>query len=214
MELRYASPMSNPSSDVRAALSRNVERLDVALNQDPALKPAAVSIAVLEEADGAPAFILTRRAGGLRRHARQWALPGGRLDPGETLMQAALREMEEEVGLRLDPSALIGRLDDYPTRSGYNISPFVFWAGRTPDLEANPAEVHAIYRIPLAELDSPQSPNLISIPESDRPVIRMAIAGDMVHAPTAALLYQFREVAMHGRMVRVDHYEQPVFAWR
>ncbi|MEQ9121181.1 MAG: coenzyme A pyrophosphatase, partial [Alphaproteobacteria bacterium] len=81
-------------------------------------------------------------------------------------------------------------------------------------LEPNPDEVHALYRIPLEELNRPESPNLISIPESDRPVIRMAIMEDLVHAPTAALLYQFREVAMHGRPTRVIHYEQPVFAWR
>ena len=206
--------MSARKVDVRARLAANLARLDPVRVEDPALKAAAVAIAVLEDAEGAPAFILTRRSGRLRRHARQWALPGGRLDPGETEMEAALREMEEEIGLTLAPAALIGRLDDYPTRSGYNITPFVFWAGRTPALQPNPDEVHALYRIPLEELDRPESPDLISIPESDRPVIRMAIMEDMVHAPTAALLYQFREVAMHGRMTRVVHFEQPVFAWR
>lgn len=201
------------SAETRQRLARNLSDLDPRTVAEPGLKAAAVAIAVLIGEDGAPAFVLTRRSGGLRRHARQWALPGGRLDPGETPVEAALREMDEEIGLRLDPDALIGRLDDYPTRSGYNITPFVFWAGRTPDLKANPDEVHALYRIPLTELDRPESPDLISIPESDRPVIRMLIMEDMVHAPTAALLYQFREVAMHGRMARVAHYEQPVFAW-
>ncbi len=181
---------------------------------DPTLKHAAVSIAVLREPDGRLAFVLTRRSGALRKHARQWALPGGRLDPGETPLEAALREMDEEIGLKLPPAALIGRLDDYPTRSGYNITPFVVWAGDAPAFTPNPDEVHALYRIPLEELNRPESPDLISIPESDRPVIRMAIMEDMVHAPTAALLYQFREVAMHGRPARVAHFEQPVFAWR
>ena len=199
---------------VRADLARNMDQWQATAVTDASLTHAAVSIAVLEEPDGSPAFILTRRSAKLRKHARQWALPGGRLDPGETPLQAALREMEEEVGLSLTPDALIGRLDDYPTRSGYNITPFVFWAGRTPELTANPDEVHAIYRIPLEELNRPESPDLIQIPESDRPVIRMAIMDDMVHAPTAALLYQFREVAMHGRETKVDHYEQPIFAWR
>lgn len=180
---------------------------------DPSLKAAAVTVAVMTDADGAPAFILTRRSGHLRRHARQWALPGGRLDPGETAIEAALREMEEEIGLSLEPADLVGRLDDYPTRSGYNITPFVFWAGAEPKLTPSPDEVHALYRIPLGELDRPESPDIIRIPESDRPVLRMAIMEDMVHAPTAAVLYQFREVAMHGRAARVAHYEQPVFAW-
>jgi len=199
---------------MRDLLARNLSGLTPNVVVDPKLKAAAVAVAVLEEADGAPAFILTRRSAALRRHARQWALPGGRLDPGENAMEAALREMEEEIGLRLTPEALIGRLDDYPTRSGYNITPFVFWAGASPRLTPNPDEVHALYRIPLEELNRPESPDLITIPESDRPVIRMAIMEDMVHAPTAAVLYQFREVAMHGRMTRVRHYEQPVFAWR
>lgn len=199
---------------MRDRLAANIAGLDRREVDDPALKAAAVSIAVFREADGGHAFCLTRRAGTLRSHSRQWALPGGRRDPGETLVQAALREMDEEIGLRLTPDALIGRLDDYPTRSGYNIAPFVFWAGEAPEMTPNPAEVHALYRIPLVELDRPESPNIIRIPESDRPVLRMAIMEDMVHAPTAAVLYQFREVAMHGRMTRVDHYEQPVFAWR
>lgn len=203
----------NPET-LRDRLARNLAAMEAHVVHDAGLKAAAVAIAVLEEPDGAPAFVLTRRSARLRRHARQWALPGGRVDPGETPLEAALREMTEEIGLALSPDDLVGRLDDYPTRSGYNITPFVFWAGRAPVLEPNPDEVHALYRIPLEELNRPESPNLISIPESDRPVIRMAIMEDMVHAPTAALLYQFREVAMHGRPTRVIHYEQPVFAWR
>ncbi len=205
--------MTAPSG-VRMRLERNLALQDAHIVTDHALKAAAVAIAVLEDEAGEPAFVLTRRSGNLRRHARQWALPGGRLDPGETALEAALREMDEEIGLRLAPESLIGRLDDYPTRSGYNITPFIFWAGRAPKLTANPDEVHALYRIPLVELDRPESPDLIAIPESDRPVLRMAITEDMVHAPTAALLYQFRELAMHGRPTRVAHYEQPVFAWR
>lgn len=198
---------------LRQSMAQNLSGLETETLTDHGLTPAAVAFAVTVDEAGAPAFILTRRSGRLRRHARQWALPGGRQDPGETLLQAALREMDEEIGLSLPPDTLIGRLDDYPTRSGYCISPFVFWAGPAPNLTPNPDEVHSLYRIPLAELDRPESPDMISIPESDRPVLRMAIMDDMVHAPTAAILYQFREVAMHGRMTRVDHYEQPVFAW-
>ena len=201
-------------NQLREKLASNLTCLDLDIVQEDALTPAAVASAVTEDETGAPAFILTRRSGRLRRHARQWALPGGRQDPGETLLEAALREMDEEVGLLLGPDTLLGRLDDYPTRSGYCISPFVFWAGPAPNLTPNPDEVHSLYRIPLEELNRPESPDMISIPESDRPVIRMAIMDDMVHAPTAALLYQFREVAMHGRETKVDHYEQPVFAWR
>jgi len=202
------------ASAVAQNLKGNLDRFDAASRRRPDLKAAAVAVAVFETAAGEPAFALTRRSAGLRRHSRQWALPGGRLDPGETEIEAALREMHEEIGLLLGPEALLGRLDDYPTRSGYNIAPFVFWAGRAPAFEPNPDEVSALYEIPLEELNRPESPDLIRIPESDRPVIRMAIMEDMVHAPTAAVLYQFREVAMHGRDVRVAEFEQPVFAWR
>lgn len=201
------------SADLRTLLTDNLGALDIQISENHGLTPAAVAIAITEDEAGEPAFILTRRSGRLRRHARQWALPGGRQDPGETLLETALREMDEEIGLPLAPNTLLGQLDDYPTRSGYCISTYVFWAGPTPVLTPNPDEVYALYRIRLEELNRHESPDIISIPESDRPVIRMAIMDDMVHAPTAAILYQFREVAMHRRMTRVDHYEQPVFAW-
>ena len=109
---------------------------------------------------------------------------------------------------------VIGLLDDYPTRSGFVITPVVVWAGASADLLPDPREVAAAYRIPLEELDHPEIPRLRRIPESDRPVISIPLAGHDVHAPTAAVVYQFREVALHGRETRVAHFEQPVFAWR
>ena len=83
---------------------------------------------------GGPAVLLTRRAVGLRAHSGQWALPGGRVEPGESALDAARRELREEIGLVLDASAVIGVLDDYPTRSGYVITPVVFWGGEDPQL--------------------------------------------------------------------------------
>ena len=58
------------------------------------------------------------------------------------------------------------------------------------------------------------SPEIVAIEESDRPIIRLPLPVANVNAPTAAVLYQFREVALAGRDTRVDHFEQPVFAWR
>jgi 8-oxo-dGTP pyrophosphatase MutT (NUDIX family) len=163
---------------------------------------------------GGAAFLLCRRASRLRSHAGQWALPGGRLDDGETHMDAALRELDEELGLRLDPDSVVGLLDDYPTRSGYVITPVVLWGGADPQLEPAPDEVLAVYRIGLHALRDSE-PRFISIPESDRPVVQLPLGNDLIHAPTAAILYQLREVALLGRPgVRVDHLEQPVFAWR
>lgn len=189
---------------------------------------AAVAIAVLEEGAGADlpglprhdqwsrraALLLTRRAGHLRQHAGQWALPGGRLDDGETPEQAALRELDEEVGLRLPPDAVLGRLDDYATRSGYTITPVVVWAGRAEVLSPNADEVSSVHRIPVAEFLRSDAPLLNRIPQSEHPVLRMPVGTAWIAAPTAAMLYQFREVLILDRPTRVAHFEQPVFAWK
>jgi mutator protein MutT len=175
---------------------------------------AAVAIALVDDDDGRACFVLTRRAEKMRRHAGQWALPGGRLDPGETPITAALRELHEEVGLEAKDEAPLGALDDYPTRSGFVITPVVVWGGAAALMRADPAEVAEIHRVPVDELDRPGVPRLRSIPESDRPVISIPLVGTQIHAPTAAILYQLREVGLRGLDTRVDHYEQPVFAWR
>ena len=163
---------------------------------------------------GGAAFLLCRRPSKMRRHAGQWALPGGRIDGGETPLEAALRELEEELGLRLKAETVVGWLDDYATRSGFVITPVVLWCDADPSLEPDPDEVFAVYRVGLqALLDG--EPRFVPIPESDRPVVQMPLGNDLIHAPTGAILYQFREVALRGRIgERNDHLEEPVFAWR
>jgi 8-oxo-dGTP pyrophosphatase MutT (NUDIX family) len=177
-------------------------------------KRAAVACLLTFDEQDRPAFVLTRRSSRLSSHKGQWALPGGRLDEGETPVRAALREVEEEVGVTVPESQVLGILDDYVTRSGYCITPIVAWLGPDVSFVLNPDEVQELYLIPLADLDVEGSPEFVSIPESDKPVIRMPIMTYKIHAPTAAVLYQFRDVALHGRDTRVAHYEQPVFAWR
>jgi len=162
----------------------------------------------------APALLLTRRAEGLRSHAGQWALPGGRIDAGETPEQAALRELAKEVGLVLAADAVLGRLDDYATRSGYLVTPVVVWAGPAGELRANEAEVASIHRIPFAELLREDAPMLEHEHEAEHPVLRMPVGRSWIAAPTAAFLYQFRERVLLGRDTRVAHFEQPAFAWR
>jgi 8-oxo-dGTP pyrophosphatase MutT (NUDIX family) len=181
----------------------------------PALKRAAVAIALVagDDVAGATALLLTRRAAGLRAHGSQWALPGGRCDAGETPVAAALRELHEEVGLGLAPDAVLGLLDDYPTRSGYLITPVVVWAATSAVLSLNPAEVASAHRIALSDIERAEAFDFTAIPESDRRVIRFHLAGQLIHAPTAALIYQFREV-LAGRATRVAELEQPVFAWK
>jgi len=177
-------------------------------------RPAAVAIVLVPDEDGRACFLLTRRAATLRAHARQWALPGGRLEPGESPEAAALRELHEELGVVLDGDTVLGRLDDYPTRSGFVITPVVVWGESAAEPTLNADEVARVYRVPLDDLDRPEVPILVTIPESERPVIQMPLLGTLIHAPTAAVLYQLREVVMHGRATRVDHFEQPVWAWR
>ena len=180
----------------------------------PALKRAAVAIALTEaEAAGGTALLLTLRASGLRAHSNQWALPGGRCDEGETPAQAALRELHEELGLELGKGDVLGLLDDYPTRSGYLITPVVLWAGTGAALSPNPDEVASVHRIALENIEDADAFSFTTIPESTRRVIRFRHAGQFIHAPTAALIYQFREV-LAGRDTRVAELEQPVFAWK
>jgi mutator protein MutT len=189
-------------------------------------RAAAVAVAICEEGTGADlpgiaaptawsghaALLLTRRAEGLGTHGGQWALPGGRIDAGETAEQAALREMEEEIGLALPPESVLGRLDDFSSRSGFAITPVVVWAGAARGLVANPGEVASIHRIPLAEFMRADAPMLEALEGSEHPVLRMPVGERAIAAPTAAILYQFREVCLLGRTTRVAHFEQPLFA--
>jgi 8-oxo-dGTP pyrophosphatase MutT (NUDIX family) len=163
---------------------------------------------------GGAAFLLCRRASRLSSHAAQWALPGGRLDDGETVVEAALRELDEELGIALPAAAVLGLLDDYPTRSGYVMTPVVIWGGGRLDPRPAPDEVVAAYRVGLHQLQRADSPRFITIPESPRPVVQMPLGNDLIHAPTGAVLLQLRWLCLEGRDDRVDELEQPVFAWK
>lgn len=212
----------------QARMRQRLAAWPVQVGSGAGLRHAAVALCVVEAGHGADlpglpthddwsdtaALLLTRRADSMRQHAGQWALPGGRVDDGENAEQAALRELHEEVGLALPADAVMGRLDDYATRSGYVITPVVVWAGAARSLRPNPHEVRSVHRIPVSELMRADAPILNRIPQSPQPVLRMPVGPSWIAAPTAALLYQFREVLVAGRDTRVAHFEQPVFAWK
>lgn len=212
---------SNPRSPSRAFdaslrdhVVTNLANFERQPKSDPALRPAAVAIILTANPEGEACFLITRRSAGLRRHAHQWALPGGRLDPGETVIEAALRETHEEIGLALEPTDVMGLLDDFATRSGFRMTPIVVWAEPGQTLRPDPREVEQLHFVPLTELEKPEVPILEEIPESDRPVLSIPILNQQIYTPTASILYQMREVVLAGRSTRVAHYEQPVFAWK
>ena len=213
---------------LREHVQRNLSAFERQGADPGAHRAAAVAVAIVEEGDGArldgvpipdgwsreAALILTRRALGLRHHPEQWALPGGRLDAVESAETAALRELVEEVGLDVAADAVLGRLDDFVTRSGFVITPVVVWAGPARTLVANPVEVASIHRIPVSEFMRTDAPWLDHEDDSEQPVLRMPVGKTWIAAPTAAVLYQFRELCIAGRPTRVAHYEQPAFARR
>ena len=211
---------------LRSRIENNLRLFEVRSAASASHRAAAVAVAVTEEGWGADvagiskparwsseaALILTRRAASLGRHAGQWALPGGRMDPGETAEQAALRELFEEVGLQLASHDILGRLDDYVTHSGFVMTPVVVWAGAARALQADPAEVASIHRIPVSEFMRTDAPLLDAIGDSAHPALRMPVGAHWIAAPTAAVLYQFRELCIAGLPTRVAHFEQPLFA--
>ncbi len=213
---------------LRLAIRGNLERFQTRTHPRKGAQRAAVALTIIDVAHGSDAYglprydtrqsdaalILTRRNANLKSHSGQWALPGGHRDAGETAVDTALRELDEEVGLSLTPDRVLGRLDDFTTRSGFVITPVVVWGGDHVELTPNPAEVASIHRIPLTEFMRADAPLIENIPESSAPLLLMPVGSTCIAAPTAALLYQFREAAILGKATRVAYFEQPVFAWK
>jgi len=217
MSSEQTASAPDPRRSVQAARSRaeiaaNLAAFSRVESPVAGLRSASVAVCVVAEPDRL-SLLITRRAPRLRAHAGQWALPGGRCDPGETLVEAAVRELQEELGLSLGRGSVLGVLDDYPTRSGYAIAPVVAWLDDARTMSPNPDEVAFVSRIRLDQIGREDAVEFVAIPESERPVIRLRMGESQVHAPTAALVYQLRELAA-GRITRVDQLEQPVFAWR
>tara|TARA_R110002073_G_scaffold125067_2_gene269551 strand:- start:12176 stop:12826 length:651 start_codon:yes stop_codon:yes gene_type:complete len=214
-DLRDNQAVSQHTAELRGLVQQRLNQFDPSeATGSQQHTQAAVALTVVNNG-GEACLIVTRRTSKLKNHGGQWALPGGRVDVGENVLEAARRELSEEVALALPDESLLGTLDQYATRSGYIITPVIFWSDATPeDLTPSPDEVESIHMFSFSELLRGDSPNLERIPESDREVLSMNYLDDVIYSPTAAMLYQFREVCLLGNKTRVAHFDQPVFAWK
>ena len=167
---------------------------------------AAVVITVVT-GGSSPAVRLTPRVAVLREYPGQYVLPGRRLDPRESAPDAGRRALAEEVGMRLPPESVLGLLDDYETHAGSVITPVVAWAGDYSAPLHSSHDAAQIVAVPFTELDV--EPVFVASSEPDHPVIRLPLHGEWLHAPTAAILYQFRDVVLRGRPTRVTHLKEP-----
>lgn len=224
----------------RELLTTRLQNFTSNNQQNENLVSAAVVLAVSDHRNtnqknqGKSCILLTRRSSRLRKHSGQFALPGGKLDPGESVTEAALRELSEELNLHVSHDNVIGLLDDFATNSGFNITPVVVWIEDHQKLNANPDEVAAVYEIPFSELESvtmrhddeglgdeeprdEESDVAMKSGESNTPPVMslyLPSVGTSIYSPTAAIIYQFKEVALCGRSTRVSHFAQPKFAWK
>ena len=206
------------SGETRARIAANLGAYARREDAPEGLRRAAVSIVLAPSEDHHDtALLLTRRAPRLNAHAGQYALPGGKIDPGETALEAARRELHEELGIEAGPEQVLGVLDNLPTRSGYLVTPFVVWLGERAEPRPSPHEIAAVHRIPLSDLfagrgrggnrgeaEGEEEPGVFSL--------FIPTLGHDLFAPTAAMLDHFREVALLGRPTPAVRFGEPAFA--
>lgn len=162
-------------------------------------KPSAVLCALFDDA-GQCQVVLTRRSSRLRSHSHQVSFPGGRIDRGETPVQAALREAREEVGL--DPATVdvfgeLSRLSTFAIPAP--ITPFVAELTGRPILRPNPAEVERAFTVALVELTQPEvySEELWTFPDgSEQAMSFFELVGDTVWGATARMLRELLDVVL------------------
>lgn len=204
--------LADPSR-LEAALRANLTAFERrAVPVPEGVRSAAVCLTVVPFRDEPHILVIKRAPRG--RNAGQWALPGGRLDEAESAQEAALRELAEETGVEAGPTEVAGLLDDFRTESGFVITPLVVVPRGPVQTRPDPKEVQSLHHVPLRRLMKPDLPRWATAADGG-PLLQMPLRpGMVIHAPTGALLWQFREVALLGRATRVDTVTQPEFTWR
>ena len=193
----------------RRSLEENLNRFERS-EAVGSLTPAAVAIVILDEG-GTAVVPIFQRPQTMSRHAGQMALPGGRLHEDEDAVGCALRELGEELGAELQATDVLGKLDDFDTRSGFTITPVVVWSGASASaLRPSRDEVARLFLVGAPELRQAAADASRRPPEQ----FSLKFPEVEVFAPTAAILYQFSEVALDGRPCRVADFHQPAWTHR
>lgn len=190
--------------DVRAAVALH-RPLPEVVPVDVRAGTSGVLAAVFED-DGDARVILTRRGEWMRSHSHQVAFPGGRAEPGETPLQAALREAHEEIDLDPDAVEVIGALSTMATFSSPDggIHPYVGLLDRRPVLRPNPDEVERVFDVAIAELmeEGCYREEIWGMAGTERPIYFFELDGETVWGATARMLHELLSLvagAMHGR---------------
>jgi 8-oxo-dGTP pyrophosphatase MutT (NUDIX family) len=195
---------------LRKRIASNLGRFERLATTAPGI-PAAVALVVMQNADGCACMPMFVRPAGMSRHAGQFALPGGKVDPGEAPEAAAIRELKEELALEVAGRAVLGLLDDFDTQSGFTITPVVIWGGATvANLDPSRHEVAQLFLLTMPDLRSA----VAGAPKGASEDFCLELPWAAIYAPTAAILYQFSEVALDGRATRVKDFYQPPFTHR
>ena len=162
-------------------------------------RPAAVLVPVLGAEQGALRLLLTQRTDHLRDHAGQISFPGGGLKSGETSLEAALREAEEEVGLARSAVEIFGEMPRYHTGTGFNVSPMVAFVAAGAPLAPDPGEVAEIFEAPLDFLVDPRNfrQETRYYRGAWRSFLAVPWAGRYIWGATAGMLVQLSRI-IHG----------------
>lgn len=182
-----------------------------AVSDGPGVRRAAVVI-TLYERNTVPHFLMIKRVN-RGSNPGQWALPGGKVDAGESAVDAGLRELREETGLVAEQDDVLGLLDDFTASRGIVITPVVVMLTGPRRPLRSPAEVASLHPLPLTALTAPHVPRWKDTPNG--PLLQLPLRHDMVvHAPTGAILWQFAEVVLKGTPLRVSDAMEPGFTSR